>query len=410
MKQDPFKLVIDEMLKADLDAPLKQRQTIMRIWHRLMDEHGIADVSYPQCGRSVIDGRRLTWHRSYMRILIIGGTAFLGRHIAHAALSAGHDVTLFHRGQTGADLFPEATHLTGDRNEDLSALAVGRWDATVDVCGYLPSQVRSLAHAMDGRGGQYVFISSVSAYRSPLPAGYTEDAPLVRLADPATQEITADSYGGLKAACERTVTEFYGPDGATIIRPTYVIGPHDYSGRFTWWVERVARGGNVLAPGRPDYPIQVIDARDLAAWIVTLIGGQVTGIFHAVSPAPPFGFGDLLEAIVAEVAPQGTRLIRIDADFLIAEGENDTSLPMWSGAASDRNFCAADPSAAFTAGLTPRPLRQTIAEIHAHELSSPTAIRAVVGVALSAQGGIGLTPHHEAELLARWSMARALDL
>jgi 2'-hydroxyisoflavone reductase len=345
-----------------------------------------------------------------MRILIIGGTAFVGRHIAHAALSAGHDVTLFHRGQTGADLFPEAVHLTGDRNEDLSALAVGWWDATVDVCGYLPSQVRSLAHAMDGRGGQHFFISSVSAYRSPLAPGYTEDAPLVELADPVTQEITAGTYGGLKAACERAVTELYGPDGATIIRPTYVIGPHDYSGRFTWWVERVARGGTVLAPGRPEYPIQVIDARDLAAWIVTLVGGQVTGVFHAVNSAPPFGFGDLLEAIVAEVAPQGTHLIWIDADFLLAEGENDTSLPMWSGAASDRNFCAADPSAAFAAGLTPRPVRQTIADIHVHELASPTAIRSVVGVAYPDRGGIGLTPRHEAELLAHWSAAGARDL
>ncbi|HXP19509.1 MAG TPA: NAD-dependent epimerase/dehydratase family protein [Streptosporangiaceae bacterium] len=335
-----------------------------------------------------------------MRILIIGGTAFVGRHIAQTALTAGHDVTLFHRGQTGANLFPQATHLTGNRNEDLSALATARWDATIDVCGYLPGQVRSLAEALDGRGGKHVFISSVSVYRTPLAPGYTEDAPLAELDDPATQEINDRTYGGLKAACERAVTELYRPEGSAIVRPTYVIGPHDYSGRLTWWVERIARGGAVLAPGRPDYPIQVIDARDMAAWIVRLAAGPVTGVFHAASPMPPFGFGDLLEAIAAEVAPPGTRLIWVDPELLLAEGLNDTSLPIWPGADSEHDINAADPSAAFAAGLTPRSLRQSIAEIHSHELTSPTAMRP----------GVGLTPEREAGLLARWSSSRASEL
>lgn len=356
-----------------------------------------------------VNERRVAWHNGSMRILIIGGTAFVGRHIAQAALSAGHDVTLFHRGHTGMDLFPEAWHLTGDRNEDLSALAAGSWDATIDVCAYLPGQVRALAEALDGRGGQHVFISSVSAYQTPIALCFTEDAPLAQLADPMTQEITGQTYGALKAACEHAVTELYGADGATIVRPTYVIGPHDYSGRFTWWVERIARGGAVLAPGSPDYPIQVIDARDLAAWVVTLVDVPVTGVFHAVSPSPPFGFGDLLHAIAAEVAPPETELIWVDRDFLIAEGEDGTSLPMWPGAHGGREINAADPSAALAAGLTPRPIRQSIAEIHSHELASPTAIGPVVGVADLGQREIGLTAQREAELLARWSAIRASD-
>ena len=330
-----------------------------------------------------------------MRILIIGGTRFVGRHIAEAAIAAGHDVTLFHRGQTGPELFPQATHLTGDRNNDLSALAAGRWAATVDVCGYLPRQVRSLAAALDGRGGQHVFISSTSAYRTPVAAGFTEDAALAELADPATQEITDQTYGGLKTACERAAAELHGAAGATIVRPTYVIGPHDYSGRFTWWVQRIARGGAVLAPGEPGDPIQVIDARDLASWIVSLIERSVTGVFHAVSPPPPFGFGDMLQAIAAEVGPAGTELSWAPSDFLLAEGEHELSLPLWPGADSESDINAADPAAAVAAGLAPRPLRRSIAEIHQAELRAPTPTR----------DQVGLSPEREAELLTRWRAA-----
>jgi 2'-hydroxyisoflavone reductase len=328
-----------------------------------------------------------------MRILIIGGTAFVGRHITEAALAAGHDVTLFNRGKTGMDLFPQATNLTGNRDEDLSALADGRWDATVDVCGYLPRQVRSLADTLAGRGGHHIFISSVSAYRTPVTAGYTEDAPLAELADPQTQEFTEQTYGGLKVACERAVAELHGGAGVTIVRPTYVVGPHDYSGRFIWWIRRLAAGGTVLAPGTRDYPIQVIDARDMACWIVAMAEKSVTGVFHAASPAPPFGFGDLLDAVASELAPSGTELTWIDPEFLLAAGETDTSLPMWPGADSERDINAADPAAAFAAGLTPRPISQTIAEIHQADLRAP----------VPARPGVGLTPDREAELLLRWS-------
>lgn len=330
-----------------------------------------------------------------MRILIIGGTRFVGRHITQAALADGHEVTLFHRGRTGSELFPQARHLTGDRNEDLSALAEGSWDATVDACAYVPRQVRSLAQALDGRGGQHVFISSTSAYGPPVTAGFSEDAPLAQLDDPATEEVTERTYGGLKVACERSVAELYGSSGgggATIVRPTYVIGPHDYTYRFTWWVERIARGGIVLAPGEPADPIQVIDARDLASWIVSLITRSVTGTFHAVSPAPPFGFADMLEAIAAEVAPPGTELAWVSREFLLEQGEDDAGLPLWPGPDPDRDINAASPAAAYAAGLAPRPMRRSIAEIHTAELASPTPVPA----------GIGLAPEREAELLARW--------
>lgn len=327
-----------------------------------------------------------------MRILIIGGTRFVGRHITEAALSAGHDVTLFHRGQTGSELFPRATHLIGDRNKDLSALAQGSWDATVDACAYVPRHVRTLAQALDGRGGQHVFISSTSAYGPGVRPGFTEDAPLAGLDDPATEEVTDKTYGGLKVACERAVAERHGVAATTIVRPTYVIGPHDYTYRFTWWVERIARGGTVLAPGEPDDPIQVIDARDLASWIVSLIARSLAGTFHAVSPPPPFGFGDLLAAIAAQVAPPGTELAWVGRDFLLAQGEDDASLPLWPGPDPDRDMNAASPAAAYAAGLSPRPLAQSVREVHAAELASPTP----------GPAGTGLAPEREAELIARW--------
>ena len=327
-----------------------------------------------------------------MRVLIIGGTAFVGRHIAEAALMAGHDVALFHRGNTGNELFPKAVHLTGDRNEDLSALADGRWDVTIDVCGYLPRQIRSLAAALGGRGGRYVYISSVSVYRTPVAPGYDEQAPLVTPSDPAAEQITDQAYGGLKAACERAGAELHHDAGLMIVRPTYVIGPHDYSGRFTWWVERLARGGTVLAPWPSEYPVQVIDARDLGAWIVSCAEHSVSGVYHAVSPAPPFSFGDMLETIAAAVAPPGTELTWVDKDFLLGEGVTESNLPMWPGIDDERDINAADPAAAFAAGLSPRPLSQTVGEIHAHELASPIPRRMAVG----------LPPEREAELLARW--------
>ncbi len=327
-----------------------------------------------------------------MRVLIIGGTAFVGRYIAVAAIEAGHDVTLFHRGKTGSDLFPQATHLTGDRNTNLSALADASWDATIDVCAYFPRQVRSLAQALGERGGRHVFISSVSAYRTPLAPGFDESSPLAEADDPEAETVTVDNYGGLKAACEHAATELHGPQ-TTIIRPTYVIGPHDRSSRFTWWVDRLASGGTVLAPGDPDDPIQVIDARDMGSWIVSMLARSVAGTFHPVSPAPPFGFGQLLETIAAEVAPAGTRLSWVDSDFLIGEGVDGMALPLWSeGDPDEASVNAADPAAAFAAGLSPRPLRQTVADIHA-EVREPG----------SGAPGVGIQPDREAELLTRWA-------
>lgn len=321
---------------------------------------------------------------AYMRILIIGGTRFVGRHITEAALTAGHEVSLMHRGKTGPGLFPEAEHLLADRDADLSILRDRQWDATIDVSAYRPSQVAHLADALST--GQYVFVSTASVYVPEAP-NFTEDAPLAEIDGPVPEEVTGETYGALKVLCERASTDAFGP-GTLIVRPTYVIGPYDYTGRFTYWVNRIARGGEVLAPGNPDDPIQVIDGRDMASWIIAMIEKTGSGTFHAVSPAPPFSFGDMLEAIVAEVGPPGTTLTWVGQDFLTAEGEDSRSLPLWPMGEDGISINTANPAAAYAAGLSPRPLGQSVRETRDAEASFSTSTT--------------ITPEREADLLSRW--------
>ena len=274
-------------------------------------------------------------------------------------------------------------------------LADGSWDATIDVCAYFPRQVRSLAAALDGRGGRYVFISSVSAYSPAVPPNYDESAPLAEVEDAEATEVTNENYGGLKVACEHASTELFGPD-TTIIRPTYVIGPHDRS-LPVHLVGRTDRQGRQRAsarrPGRSD-PAH----RRPGHGNVDRLAARTRrspGTFHAVSPAPPFGFGQMLEAIAAEVAPPGTQLTWVPSDFLLAQGIDGNALPLWAeGEGDDANMSRANPAAAVAAGLTPRPLRQ-------RSLTSAAEVRADGG----GPPGIGLTPEREAELLARWAAA-----
>lgn len=325
-----------------------------------------------------------------MRILMIGGTRFVGKHIVTAALAAGHDVSIFHRGRTGPDLFPEAEHLIGDRGNDVSAIATGTWDATIDTCGYFPRQVRELAEALGDRGGQYTFISSMSVYAPPPGPGMTEDSALVELEDPTVEEVTGDTYGGLKVLCERAARERYGSD-AFIVRPTYVIGPDDYTWRFPSWVTRIARGGTVLAPGPADYPSQYIDGRDMGEWIVDMVARHVSGTFHATGPTAQFTWGEELGTIVDAVGPEGTLLEWVDDKFLLEREVDEAALPLWNGGDPDKWVMAGDPSAAFASGLRMRPLADTVRDTlaWARQNTQPPAP--------------GLDPERERELLAAWS-------
>lgn len=326
-----------------------------------------------------------------MRILIIGGTHFVGRHMAEAAVGRGHAVTLFHRGKTGADLLPECEHILGDRDHDLALLDGQTWDATIDACAYVPRQVTELLDALRERAGLFAFVSTVSVYAEPCPTNNDESAPRNVLDDPTTEIVDDATYGGLKALCEDVISDRLG-DQALVVRPTYVVGPYDYTHRFTYWVERIAEGGEVLAPGPREYGIQLIDGRDQATWAVDMIERRATGTFHTVSPEPPFSFEQMLQTIVDAVGPAGTSLTWVDPEFLTQHGVTGEHLPLWDGTGPDDPGMNCDPKAAVSAGLRVRPLDQTVRETLEHERRTPTP-----------GDHIELTREREAELLSAWA-------
>jgi 2'-hydroxyisoflavone reductase len=228
-----------------------------------------------------------------MDLLILGGTLFLGRHLVIAARERGHKVTLFHRGKTNPDLFPEVEKIHGDRKESLAPLAGRRFDAVIDTSAYVPRVAGMAARALAPHVGHYTFISTISVYANPRTPGQDEDAPLAALADEATEEVNGDTYGGLKVLCERVVAETL-PGRTLTIRPGLISGPFDPTDRFTYWPERVAGGGEVLAPAPPAGTTQHIDGRDLAAWTIRAVESGRTGVFNATGPDYPLTFGESL--------------------------------------------------------------------------------------------------------------------
>lgn len=296
-----------------------------------------------------------------MRILFIGGTSFVGRHMAEAAVARGHDITLFHRGRTGAELFPEAEHVLGDRDADLSALAGQKWDAAIDVCGYVPRQIRMAAGALANAVQLYCYISSVSAYRPSGADVVREDAPLLGeqdLEDPATEVVDGTTYGPLEALSEREVTAGF-PGRALIVRPTYVVGPHDPTDRFTYWVRRAALGDEILVPGPPEAPLQLIDARDLASFTIGLLERGETGPFLAVGPESPITFAQMVASCMEAVGSEAM-LVWADPNRLRSLGvQIETELPLWHDP-DDFELSRCDPSKSIGAGLRYRPVAETI--------------------------------------------------
>src|SRR5438094_5423004 len=253
-----------------------------------------------------------------MRILVLGGTRFLGRHVVEAARSRGHVLTLFNRGRSNPELHPGVERLTGDRDGGLGALAGRTWDAVVDPSGFFPRIVDASARALADRAGRYLFVSSLSVYAEPIAGGADESAPVATLADPGVESITGGTYGGLKALCEARVLEAFG-ERALIVRPGLIVGPHDTTDRFPYWPRRMARGGEVLAPGEPTAPTQLIDVRDLAEWMLALVERGAGGTFNATGPAEPLTLGQCLERIAAAIGT-GPRLTWVSETFLSERG------------------------------------------------------------------------------------------
>ena len=316
---------------------------------------------------------------------MLGGTKFLGRATVEAALDRNHEVTLFNRGQTNPELFPETEKLHGDRTDDLSALEGREWDAVVDPSGYVPSVVRASAEKLSGSAGFYLFVSSLSVYADRSKRMVEGDA-LEQLGDMPDDRLLEDysNYGALKALAEAAVAETF-PDAHANARPGLIVGPHDPTGRFTYWPHRVARGGDVAAPAPPDDRVQFIDVRDLAEWMVGLCEQRAAGEFNAVNEGVPWS--ELLDTC-REVTGSDARFVWIDGKFLLdQEIEQWMGLPMWIEDESDKGLHRADASRALATGLTYRPLADTV--------------RATLELAETTESA-GLSPEREASLLAAW--------
>lgn len=328
-----------------------------------------------------------------MDLLVLGGTRFVGRHLVHAALDRGHRVTLFNRGRSAPDLFPEVETLRGDRDGDLSALRGRRWDAVVDTCGYVPRVVRASAGLLADAVKRYVFVSSISVYSDPLLPGADESAPVATLEDESVEEVTGENYGALKALCERAAEEAM-PGRTISVRPGLIVGPHDHTGRFAYWPLRAAMGGEALAPGDPDRPVQFVDARDLARWMLVMAERGKPGTYNATGPRHTLRMGGLLEEC-ANAAGSDIRFTWVDDASLEERGvESFTELPLWLPE-EYAGLLSVDNSRAIAAGLEFRPIAETVRDVLEYE-RGPGDTRY----------DAGLDPERERELLLEWRTAR----
>ena len=330
---------------------------------------------------------------------MLGGTKFLGVHIVERALAHGHTVTLFNRGKTNTDLFPQLEHLKGDRDAQLDSLKGGHWDAVIDDSGYVPRHVKLSAELLAPNVKQYVFISTISVYAS-FAQPNSEDSPLGKIADETSEKVDGGAYGPLKALCEKAA-ETAMPGRVTVVRPGLIVGPWDPTDRFTYWPARAARGGDMACPGTPKDRIQFIDSRDLAAFVIGLVEKNTVGIFNATSPPGKFTIGELVQASVTAANAQAKPTppphpIWVSADFLAQEKVAPWSdMPVWIPGKGDfAAFADANVSKALASGMTIRPVQPTVNDTLAWHLKRPEAERTKLQA--------GLTPEREQELLKAW--------
>lgn len=356
-----------------------------------------------------------------MRILVLGGTGFLGPHFVEAARASGHRLTLFNRGKSNperfsGEAFDDIEQLRGDRKSDMTALeGEQRWDAVLDTSAYIPADVTRSARLLAPHVGHYLMVSTISVYARTDTPGQDETAPLARLDDPSVTEVTGETYGGLKALSERAA-EVEMPGRTSIVRPGLIVGPGDHTDRFTYWPARADRGGEILAPGTPDDPTQCIDVRDLAAFLLTVIERRHIGIYNADAPAGALTMGGLLATCqsvarrmntihcVRAPCPQppghDSTLTWVPADFLAAQGVRPwQDMPVWIPAEGEyAGFGRISTERAQRAGLRTRPLEDTVADTLAWWRAQPEARRA--------EPKAGLSPAREAEVLAAWHARR----
>jgi 2'-hydroxyisoflavone reductase len=329
-----------------------------------------------------------------LKILVLGGTGFIGPHMVREALRRGHDVTLFNRGKTNDTLFRDLELLVGDRDNGLDALKGRKWDTVVDNSGYVPRHVADSARLLSPAVSHYLFISSISAYASFAEAN-DEGSPLATMPDETVEEVTGETYGPMKALCEQRAAAEISEDRLTILRPTYVCGPGDHTDRFSYWPVRTMKGGEMLWPGTPQDKIQIIDVRDLANFVVDALEQRITGIYNTVTPVGSYSMGDLLTDNMAvtgtEVDPTWVSAEFIEAQHVAERG----MLPIWSppsGPYARVAFVSGERAAAK--GLRNRPVRETARDLISWWETLPEERTQKMRAGLSAE--------RETELLSLW--------
>ena len=328
-----------------------------------------------------------------MKILLLGGPRFLGYALIESALKRDHEITLFNRGRTNPDLYPEVVKLVGDRDGGLDVLKGRRWDAVIDTCGYLPRVVRSSAEFLKGAVKQYVFISSISVYADEATPRQDESAAVGKIAEPNTETITGETYGPLKYLCEQAVEKVFRKN-ALIIRPGLIVGPRDPSDRFTYWPVRIARGGEVLAPGNPGAVCQIIDVRDLADWVILMAEGRKNGVYNATGPNYNLTFADILYT-AKRITKSEASFTWVKNEFLLDNQVGPfVEMPLWLPDEAG-GLMNVDVQKAIRDGLVFRPVAETAADT----LTWHTTRSA------DYEWRAGLSIEREQELLRKWHEA-----
>jgi len=327
-----------------------------------------------------------------MNILIIGGTRFVGRYLVESALNRNHDVTLFNRGQSNPYLFPNIEQIFGDRDGEIDRLKGRTWDAVIDTCGYYPRVVSASAKILSDKVKQYIFISSISVYGDLSQPGVDEKSPVGTIEDETIEEITETSYGPLKALCEQAIAKQFA-NKTLVIRPGLIVGPHDLSDRFSYWIHRVAQGGKILVPKPKDYNVQYIDVRDLSDWTIRMIEDQKTGIFNCTGPDYKLTMLELLNNCI-KILNSHANLIWVDQKFLKENKVGEwIDLPIWIADKKLSGLMQTNCNKAFANRLKFRPLENTIKDTLEYCQSRPKDY----------QWKAGLSSERETELLKKWN-------
>jgi 2'-hydroxyisoflavone reductase len=340
-----------------------------------------------------------------LKILVLGGTGLIGPPMVAYAVARGHQLTLFNRGKTNTELFPELERIIGDRNDDISALAAEvakgrRWDVVIDNTASIPRWVEESAGLLKNSADLYLYTSSISAYADSSTPGADETAPVGAISAEevakvkTNRDITDTNYGPLKALCERAAQTAF-PERCIVVRPGLIVGPGDSSDRFTYWPVRIHRGGEILAPGNPTDPVQFIDCRDLGEWYVRLVENNAVGVYNGVGPASPMSIAEMLYGIRATTGGE-LSFTWVDAGFLKQhEVEEWGEMTVWVPPVGEyAGFSSSSIARAKQAGLSFRPLATTAVDTLAYWSSLPEERRA--------KPRAGLDPETERAVLAAW--------